>query len=131
MPHSILLFLLWVLNFDVLSLDELVFCCPWNGCSAASGGMAAVLVLRMQLSTIYHPDWICWNLVFLYQLRRNLECWFCLILFACQIYSQLSLLGEDCSWRLDAATSGRLVVDWMNCPVAGVSTDWAIKPWFR
>ncbi|GMH31710.1 hypothetical protein Nepgr_033554 [Nepenthes gracilis] len=37
------------------------------------------------------------------------------------IYSWLSLIGEDCSWRLDAATGGWLVLDWMNCLVAGVS----------
>ncbi|GMH28303.1 hypothetical protein Nepgr_030146 [Nepenthes gracilis] len=100
----ILLFLLWVLIFAVLFLDELVFCCPWKGCPTACGGAdlpllllvstlwmlmvgwgycwkgcwTLVLVLRLQLSTIYHSRVDLLESVFyitVAMLMIGLRCW--------------------------------------------------------
>ncbi|GMH16927.1 hypothetical protein Nepgr_018768 [Nepenthes gracilis] len=63
----------------------------WTSLCSASLGMAVLLQVGV-LESLYFSIW------------NVLHAFVCL-----RIHSRLSLLGEDCSWKLDAATSGWLI----------------------
>ncbi|GMH00797.1 hypothetical protein Nepgr_002636 [Nepenthes gracilis] len=59
---GLILIVQWLLDLAVLFLDELEFCCTWNGCPAACGGADLPLLPFVTTLWLLMVGWgCCWN----------------------------------------------------------------------
>ncbi|GMH31708.1 hypothetical protein Nepgr_033552 [Nepenthes gracilis] len=124
--------LLWLLALAVFFLDELEFCCTWNGCPAACGGAEMPLLLFVTTLWMLMLGWgYCWKANGNWNAVDAILAGLVLsaLVYLPNLLQVVSPLCEDCSGGWMMLMMVCPVVDWKNFSVAGVSTVWATKPW--